>query len=105
MKIQQGDCLFREIKNIPKDAKRVIPENGKYVLRRGEATGHAHTIEATEEIECYEKDGILYLKSIIPIEVNHQEHKTQTLEPDMFWMMTPKVEYDPEAENIKQIRD
>lgn len=103
MKRQQGDCVFRSISGIPEGARKVEKQNGRYILRMGEATGHAHAVE--QDMELYEKDGVLYLRGSSPIEVTHEEHKTEILEPNVIWRMTPKIEYDPEAEEIRQVRD
>ncbi|MCS7135302.1 MAG: hypothetical protein NZ893_02590, partial [Candidatus Aenigmarchaeota archaeon] len=77
----QGDVYFVKIEELPSGAEDVTPRTERYVLARGEATGHAHVIEDTENVRIYEKDGTLYLKVDSPISVVHEEHKPITLEP------------------------
>ena len=43
--IRQGDVLLHAFDgDIPKGAKIVEPQNGRYILAEGEVTGHAHVI-------------------------------------------------------------
>lgn len=74
---RQGDILA-ENAVIPKGAKNVAPVNGRYVIAEGEATGHAHTIDASLG-ELYEKDGVLYFKPYTDAPWEHQEHAVITL--------------------------
>jgi hypothetical protein len=76
---RQGDILIVPCKSIPARANKVEAVNGRYILALGEATGHSHTIEATPEIELYEKDGVLYCRTAIQTEAVHQEHGPQSI--------------------------
>jgi hypothetical protein len=78
MQYRQGDVLIEEVAEIPKGAVKVAPVNGRLVLAEGEATGHAHTIEA-DYGEMVEKDGVLYLVVKRDAPLSHQEHATVTL--------------------------
>lgn len=77
-KLQQGDVIIRSIGKIPEGAKRVSKTNRGFVLAEGEATGHAHVIQ--EEIEMYEKDGVLFIMVEKPVTVEHEEHKPVRIE-------------------------
>jgi hypothetical protein len=68
--VRQGDVYLHPA-TIPTDAKRVSPTDGRYLLALGESSGHAHVLEATPEVELYEKDGTLYVRTLAPVELKH----------------------------------
>lgn len=78
--IQQGDVLMYSVSSIPQGAKRIEPIDGKFVIAKGEVTGHQHVIEAKPGMELYENDGILYLKSSVAEPITHEEHKPAPVE-------------------------
>lgn len=41
----------------------------------------------------------------MPFQVTHEEHKPLELEPNTIWRMTPKVEVNPEDEEIREVKD
>jgi hypothetical protein len=100
---QQGDILFLEVKNIPCNAKKINSLNGKYVLASGESTGHSHSVLESDSVEVFESDGVLYLSSTTPVEINHEEHHKVTL--DGVWEIGRVVEIDPFDEEIRRIAD
>lgn len=102
MKKQQGDVIIRRELEIPADAIRVIRQKRGFVLAEGEATGHAHVIE--EEIEMYEKDGVLYLKVERPVTVKHEEHKPISLDKGIYKIGIVR-EYDPFDEEVRKVAD
>ena len=71
-KLQQGDVIIRGVKRIPEGAKRISRTTRGFVLAEGEATGHAHVIE--DDIEMYEKGGLLFIRVCRPVTVKHEEH-------------------------------
>ncbi|WP_334110774.1 hypothetical protein [Thermodesulfitimonas autotrophica] len=107
MKVQ-GDLYCVREKNIPERAHPVRPEGNRFILRRGEATGHAHAVAAEEGVEVYEKDGCLYVATARFAAVTHEEHKPLTLEPGL-WRIGIQREYDPfeeeEQRRLRQIGD
>jgi len=104
--IQQGDILFVRREEIPQNTQKVSPENGKYILARGEATGHCHAIPASSKVEVLRDDnGRLYLQingSSAP--VTHQEHKTKII-PAGNWEVRRIKEWDYDQEQARQIWD
>lgn len=99
--LAQGDLLF--VQAAAEDFKgTAVPrdEFGRYILARGEATGHVHAIDAPE-VEILERDGVMYLKVDAPSEVRHetapkvltQEHGTVTLAPGT-WALKRQFEWD-----------
>lgn len=71
---RHGDVFVQYVNTIPSDARRVEPGPRGYVIAEGEATGHAHTLEATPDVEMYEKDGTLYCRVLAPVPFLHEEH-------------------------------
>lgn len=101
MKKQQGDVIIRG-SMIPDSAKRVDRKLKGFVLAEGEATGHAHVIE--EEIELYEKNGVLYIKTDKPVTVKHEEHRPITLDKGTYRVNIVR-EYDPFEEEVRAVQD
>lgn len=91
MQVRQGDVLLEVVSAVPAGAKIVAPKNGKHVLAEGEATGHAHTVEA-EYGTLYEKDGVLYLNLDTEAPMRHQEHAPITL-PKGIVRKVPQMEW------------
>lgn len=100
--IVQGDVFFVRIQSIPKEFTKVNRDERGYIIAEGEATGHAHVID--DDIELYEKDGILFVKTEKTVEVRHEEHRPVTLEPGI-WKVGVVREYDPFLEEIRMVKD
>lgn len=71
MSFRQGDVGFVGSK-IPKDAKR-IPFRA---FALGEVTGHSHRVieEDIPLCEMYEKDGVVYVRALGDLHVQHDDH-------------------------------
>jgi len=100
--LQQGDVNFEQVKSIPRRANPVKRKNGRYILMDGEQTGHAHAV--CDDIELFEADGILYMKNDKPVDVVHEEHHTQKVQPGI-WEVTPTHEYDHFLESERRVID
>jgi len=105
--IQQGDVLIKRVDSIPTGANKVGRNHGKYgrgryILAEGETTGHAHAI--TQEVELFEKDGILYMKNNDQVEVEHEEHGNVQV-PDGIWRVDIVQEYDHFEEEARRVMD
>jgi hypothetical protein len=86
---------------IPEGSLPLSKTDRGFVLATGEATGHAHVI--TEDIECYEKDGILYIKTDKAVDITHEEHLPVTVFSGI-WKCGIVREFDAfenEARNVK----
>ena len=100
---RQGDLIIEQVDVVPSDAVSVVPVAGRYVLAEGEATGHAHTIEASD-VELYERNGVMYLRVLgadetvreaarkSVAELLHQEHAAHTLAPGTYRIRRQIVE-------------
>lgn len=83
MQIQQGDVLIEKVDALPEGCKEVKRRQGRIVLQKGEATGHAHRISDVEAM-FYEKDGKFYLVAKRAVTVEHEEHYAQVIEPGIW---------------------
>ena len=97
---RQGDVLIVATIDRPKGAK--LPrQNGKIVLAEGEATGHAHVIEA-EGADLYgEALESRFLEVLVEggVDLIHQEHATITI-PEGVYRVVRQREWTPEALRI-----
>jgi len=94
MQMRHGDVWIEACDVIPEGAIKVMPEARGYVLAEGEVTGHAHTIEATPDVEMFEKDGTLYLRvSGDGVGLRHQEHAERVI-PRGVHRVTPQYGYN-----------
>jgi len=100
--IVQGDVFFTKLKKLPEGIKTRSRSRRGYVIAEGEATGHAHVIN--EEIEFYEKDGVLYLKTEKEVQVKHEEHKPVIIGKGI-WRVGIVREYDPFTEEARTVKD
>ena len=100
--IVQGDVFFSKVRAIPQSVIRVSRSKRGFIIAEGEATGHAHVIDG--DIELYEKDGILFIKTVHEVEVRHEEHLPVNLPPGL-WKVGTVKEYDPFLEEARQVRD
>jgi hypothetical protein len=76
---QQGDVNLKYIDALPEGCKEVPRVNGRIIVMHGES-GHTHVISDVDAM-FYERDGKHYLVVTKPVNLDHEEHHTQTLEP------------------------
>lgn len=100
---QQGDVLLEVVK-IPLGAKR----KSGLVLAEGEITGHAHRLNVPKGVTAelfQEEKGDLYLRvSGGKVELVHEEHAPQVIEPGEY-RVGRVLEYDYDTEEARQVRD
>jgi hypothetical protein len=94
---RQGDLLFLR-QDGPAAVKLTTRQSNVIVM--GEATGHAHRLQAGTILEA--PDGTLYLDIPQTTQVVHEEHGPITLEPGC-WQVIRQREYQPEA--IRTVAD
>jgi hypothetical protein len=95
----QGDCVFFKANEFPKDVKEINTN----VLFEGETVGHKHRI-VEGEFKLYEKKGILYLSADTELKVEHEEHRTTTIEPGKYIVDRPR-EMDHVARMERKVID
>lgn len=99
--IQQGDVNLQRVKSIPNGAKKL----NHRTLAYGEVTGHHHTI-ADEDVELYEKDGVLYVSNPMDVDaiLTHQTHGDVKIAPGT-WRYLPRHEKDHLSEMTRRVID
>jgi len=102
--VRQGDVfLEKSDSSIPKDAVKVKPENKRLILRRGEATGHHHSVDVRKAELWQLSDGSMLLKVNEKTTLDHQEHSPITLVPGIWILPQEQVEYTPQE--IRRVID
>lgn len=99
--------IFKTEKSIPADAKQVKGDGKKYILANSETTGNHHCLEEKEGVELYEKDGVLWLKNDVPVDVFcvvKERHDTITLEPGVY-EIEPQQEWDYLSQMNRNVAD
>lgn len=91
LQYRQGDLLF-----VRQDTRPavILTARQSNVIVAGEATGHAHRLQAGTILEAH--DGALYLDVTHTTQVVHEEHGPITLDPGL-WLVIRQREYTPEA--------
>lgn len=102
-----GDVVITKIEHLPPGANRV--SRGKQaVLRRGEATGHAHVATGTAADTMVNMftlpNGLQFLVCDGNVEVTHQEHKVGVL-PKGTYQIGAVPEYDHFLEEARAVLD
>ena len=101
---QQGDLLLYLARALPDDAQRIQTDRSSLILAEGEATGHAHRIEATPDVELYEKAGVMYLRVLTESKLRHEEHAEHLIAPGVYEVGRVR-EVDPFTEEIRTVKD
>lgn len=97
MILRHGDVILERINAAPRELKKLPLGERGVVLAEGEATGHAHRIQA-KSAELFLPPGndngtrILVLRR--PACLRHEEHKTLTI-PAGIWKVRIKRQYSP----------
>ena len=100
-------CIFEFLGEIPKDAKRLEPSKVGYIVAKSETTFNHHCVEKKEGVEIYEKEGVMYLKAEVPVDVFcviKERHDTITLEPGIY-KMKPAKEFDYYSLQKRDVQD
>lgn len=95
-----GDVTLVKVNSIPENAKQ-IKWNKNFVLERGEGV-HTHIIK--DECQIYEYNEVMYLKVDNQIEIDHEEHGVQIIEPGIYRKDMERV-FDYEDMEERQVID
>lgn len=96
---RQGDVLIIEAKRDPRTQYQNASSN---VLVYGEATGHAHRVEAGDGVAVLEWAGNKVIDAGTPFRVVHEEHATIEI-PEGFYRVLRQREYD--EKEIRYVAD
>lgn len=103
---RQGDVLLvSTVHTLTRGAVRVPRDRGRFVLARGEVTGHAHAIHSALAELFEERNGRLFLRVLAGVEqvrLSHEEHNAIVLAPGLYEVIRQR-EYSPGA--IRFVRD
>jgi hypothetical protein len=97
---RQGDILLRPIESIPTNAMPVPRDAGRIVLAYGEATGHAHAIEAPEiEATLLSVDeNTRFLRLMADVDLVHEEHATLHVPKGSYSVVRQRVWADADSD-------
>lgn len=99
---QHGDCILSIVDSIPSSAEKIIVKPG-FVVERGEGV-HTHTISNVENLEVFVDDDTMYLNVLKDIEITHEEHGVQTIEPGLY-VKSIERQFDYENEVERRVVD
>ena len=107
-----GEVVIKQVKkSVPKESKQIKAKNGRYKIADSESTGNFHLLEAKEGVVMYEKDGTLYCKNEVPVNVfcvDTKRHDTIELpkcKPNEVYEITPAKEYDYISQEVRNVAD
>lgn len=103
MRVQHGDLILEEVKNVPTGLKWKRVKKG-FIVEKGEGQ-HLHT--AIDDCEIAEKDGVFLLREISGHQfgVDHEEHNVKVLEPGKIYRKGIELEYDAETDEARKTQD
>lgn len=84
MLFQQGDVLIQRIETLPAHLETIQPENGRYILAKGEATGHAHAVNDHILLFKETDKNFLYCFADDYFTVLHEEHNPIVIPPGLY---------------------
>lgn len=98
---RQGDLLFVELDATERpQPTRLVPDG---VLAYGEATGHAHVLETSEQARAFVDElNQMLIEAETQAKITHPEHGVLTLEPGLYRVVQQR-EWD--AEQIRYVSD
>jgi len=107
MQYRQGDVLLTKISDLPADEskfKKVKAEHGRLILARGEATGHHHSVVASQSTSLLAgpNDAMFLLVKEGEQLLEHQEHSAVKLEKGVY-RVTRQRQYNPSAPSRSEL--
>ncbi|MHB8790180.1 MAG: hypothetical protein ACYDBT_09895 [Desulfobulbaceae bacterium] len=106
MLYQQGDILIQRIATLPSNLEVIDPEDGRYILARGEATGHAHAVN--DNILLFREAGkdVLYCYADDYFTLRHEEHNNIEIPPGIYQVrQVRQFEYFQLEKNVTSVND
>jgi hypothetical protein len=104
--ILHGECMVFHAE-IPDDAQPITVAGDHLVVADSETTGNHHVVDFRPGVEFLEKEGRRFMRNSVPTNircVHAARHDAITLEPGC-WEFGTQQEYDPFAENMRNVRD
>lgn len=102
---RQGDVLLVPVASTPESATSANQSNGRFILAQGEATGHHHSVLASDAVDLLQipsqEEMFLLVKEGDAL-LEHQEHALIQVPPGAYRVVIQK-EYDPTGE--RRVKD
>lgn len=102
LKYQQGDVLLFQVGTLPDGCIKI--KGNKGVLAEGETTGHAHRMARPVEMFQAPQSQDVFMSVPKRMELMHEEHATQVIEPGMY-RVGRVVEYDYVEREARNVQD
>lgn len=103
-----GEVVPIQIERIPSHAKQIKLTSNYVVVGESEISGNDHRVcVKNKQVEFYERDGILYMKNLQPVEIGcviEERHDTCII-PKGIWEFKKALEYDPINEILEEAKD
>ncbi len=103
-----GECICRQIEELPKGLKPVEPKNGYVRIADSEVTGNHHQVLVKDkDIQFYERNGVLYATVNEPTTVGCvlKERHDDCVLPVGIWEFKKAQEFDPLKQELKSVAD
>lgn len=104
--IVHGEAFIHESK-IPEGAVKINVKGKYHIIAPSETTGNHHVVDITEDVEFYEKDGVLYFINESPTSVRcaiADRHDAIEI-PCGEWEIGIAQEYDPFEARSRNVAD
>jgi hypothetical protein len=103
-----GEVIPVQIAELPQNLKKIKPKNGYVVVGLSEVTGNDHRVEVHDHVEFFEdRDGVLYCRALKPTKINCviEERHNSCILPTGNWRFDKAQEFDPLAQELRQVAD
>ena len=101
---QQGDVLWVKVDSMPDGGKPLPLSERGYVIREGEATGHAHVLDPAGVLDIREVNGIIFARIAEDTTLRHDEHGSTFATPGIYAFGAVQ-EYDHFREEARLVID
>jgi hypothetical protein len=99
MQSRQGDVFWTRCTGpIPARTTTLTPDGDRYILARGEVTGHHHSFPATAGSLWQDASGTTYMTIEELTAVEHQEHAAIPVEPATYRVTRQREYAGPERQ-------
>lgn len=101
---RHGDVLLSSVKDMP--SGKEIAHSGNYTVAYGEVTGHSHrlSVKNVHGMKVIQAVDGIYLCLMEVGTLEHQEHKTLTIEPGIY-RIGQEREYSYVDKQMEKVRD
>lgn len=104
--ILHGECMCFA-SSIPTDAAPLEVKGDHLIVADSETTGNHHVVDRKKGVEFFKHGERRFMRNSVPTQircVHANRHDAITLEPGQ-WEFGTQQEYDPFAENMRNVRD